>query len=338
MDNEKTTIEVQMHYSFFDENFHSMNAIIFNDCERNFIDAIQNLDKYLDFTIEIEVFAKEDGSLKGLYKIVIKKNPLVLILITAAITAFFTSTCPQAIHHTEETKNKLETILMIKEAIQSGKITLEEFDYITRNDKDLNKFKSNFFETAKKEEKIKQIVIESNTPINGHHAFERKIIAHEQFDEFIIKDEFERNEYIIDAKIYIVAPVLVKGRRDYWKGILDEEPLEFQIMDKNFLNNVYNHSIKFSSGTYIHCKLKIVKKINSRTHEEKLNRRVIKVINWGDNESEVKQIKKHITKKQISTQLLLPFDDIKNSVTDQTNEKVSQTVQVENLNCEDSVF
>jgi hypothetical protein len=306
--NKETTIEFQMCYSFFDENSHSMNAIIFNDCERQFIDAIQSLNKYLDFIIEIEVLAKEDGSLKGVYRAIVK-NPIVLILITAAATSFFTSSFPRAIHQTEETKNKLENILTIKEAIKLENLTVDEFDYVAENDKDLKKLRSNFFKNAKKEEKIKQIEIKSNTQIDGCPVFESKIVTHNQFDQFIIRDEFETEEDMIDAKIYIVAPILIKGRRDFWKGILNDEFIEFRVTDKNFLDNVYNHTVKFSNGTYINCKLKTVKTINLMTCKETLTRDVIEVINYGDNENYVKPIRKRTIKIHDPGQMLLLFDD-----------------------------
>ncbi|MDR2905463.1 MAG: hypothetical protein LBU73_05890 [Helicobacteraceae bacterium] len=38
----------------------------------------------------------------------------------------------------------------------------------------------------------------------------------------------------IDVKIYIVAPILVKGIKDAWKGICDGESIEFRVTDREF--------------------------------------------------------------------------------------------------------
>lgn len=227
------SITLQLHYYFSNENSHSMNAKVHNDCDKQFIQAVQILNKYFDNPFEVIVFAKDEGGIKDIYQIIIK-DALVLILLTALITSttqqFVTSNFAPAINVTEETKNKLDNVDKIKELIKSGSLTEEEFDYITSNDKELRKLKSNFYKSAKKEKTITYIEVEAikqdATPV-----FEKKSITYSEFDNCILTEEQEKSETEIDAKVYIVSPILIKGRKDLWKGIYNDDSIEFKISD-----------------------------------------------------------------------------------------------------------
>ncbi len=41
-----SALTIQLRYCFKDENLHSMNAEVFNECERQFIKAIKSTEKY----------------------------------------------------------------------------------------------------------------------------------------------------------------------------------------------------------------------------------------------------------------------------------------------------
>lgn len=286
MDNQKS-ITLQLHYFLNDKNLHSMNAKVHNECAKQFIQSIALLNKYLDEPIELEVFAKDEGGVKDLYKIIIK-NPLLLIIITAlitsAVTQFFTSNFSPAINHTEETKNKLENLLKIKEAIKTGTLTSDEFDYIVENDKDLKKLKSNFFRSAKKEKRIDSIEIDAIKKEN-QTIFEKVTINSVDFDNCILPAELKSTVTEADAKIHIVAPVLIQGRKDFWKGIYNGIPIEFRVSDKVFLENVYQHIIKFSNGTYINCGMKITKTTSTIDDSEKISINVFDIVSYGDDEN-----------------------------------------------------
>ena len=280
------SITLQLHYFLDEENLHSMNAKVHNECEKQFIHAILLLNKYLDEPLELVVFAKREGGVEDYYKVLIE-NPLVLIILTSfiasSITQFFNSNFSPKISITEESKNKLDTLIKIKESIKAGMLSSVEFDYITENDKDLKKMKSNFFRSAKKDKRINRIEVEAIKK-NGIPIFEKIAINSSDFDNCISPDEQKISENEIDAKIHIVAPVLLRGRKDYWKGIYNEESIEFRVSDKVFLENVYQHIIKFSNGTYINCSMKIRSITSLMDEAEKISRNVFKVLGCGDDE------------------------------------------------------
>lgn len=117
---------------------------------------------------------------------------------------------------------------------------------------------------------------------------------------------------IEDATIHIVAPVLVKGRRFPWKGIYQNTPIEFKVEDKNFLEQVYNHDIKFGNGTAIICQLKIEDKTivhdDGNSAETKSYYTVKYITHWGDDKNfryETNRHKKQIQKQNLPQQLSL---------------------------------
>ena len=75
-----------------------------------------------------------------------------------------------------------------------------------------------------------------------------------------------------------------------WRGIFDEQPIEFRITDKEFLQQVYGKQIKFSNGTFINCELKITKTTNIETEEIKISREVTAVSNYGEDDGQIRKI------------------------------------------------
>ena len=293
-----SSIDIQIHFIFEDTNLHSMDANIFNECEKQFITALKIASKYLDDPLDIQVFAREEGGLKENLKIIIT-NPLSVAIIASVITAyctsFFTSKFQQKLPIELETKYRLENVLTIKEAISSGKLSKEEFTYIASNDNELLKLKSNFFKTAKKEETLSQIELETDTIIDGHFVFDKISVPYSSFDDFILLNEedveaTETNEEKV--RIYIIAPILFKGKWVNWKGYYNGEPINFTISDNEFLEQVYSQEHKFQNGTFIYCNLRttVNKNSNKPMHE------VVFVENIGDDDKFTKPIK-HKPKK-----------------------------------------
>jgi len=273
-----------------------MDATILNECERQFINAIRNINKYIKEPLDIQIFAKEEGGLIENLKIIIKNKlatAIVVAIVTAFCTAFFTAGIRQKLPLSREIKNKLENVLAIKEAIASNALTEEEFLYIASNDKELLKFRSSFFKTAKKDETLTQVEIDTDTKIVDKYVFDKITVPYEKFDDFILKDDDSEEITNISeevVKIYIIAPILVKGRKDHWKGFSNGESIDFILSDKDFLEQVYLHEIKFGNGSFIKCKLRTTI-TNKGNEKELIAREVIFVENYGDDENFVTPVK-----------------------------------------------
>jgi len=274
-------ITLKIHYFFNEKDSHSMNAKIHNECEKQLLLAIQQLNKYFDESFEVEVSAKKEGGLLDFFIIYIH-DPVVLTVLGAFLAGYFSKffTSQKEINFSidDRVKKDIENITKIKELIKTGSLTEKEFNYIAANDKSLKKLKSNFYRTAKKEKTIDAIQAEGyrneNIPL-----FDPKIINYKEFDDCIIPEieEIQTEEEENKVKIFIVAPVLIKGRHDNWKGILNEQPIEFKMSDKDFLDQVYRHEVKFSNGTYIECILKTIKTTKYPEEKVSISREVIGV-------------------------------------------------------------
>lgn len=282
-----------------------MNAEIFNECEKQFIKAIKSSEKYLEDFLTVNIKPREEGSLIDTIEVV-TKNPAFCIILGSLIGFLFSRFAP-AVSQSQKTANIIDNISKIRESIKAGNLTEEEANKIIENDKDLKKFKSNFFKNAKKEQQLTKI--ETTTKKEDSQKIVL-VVVRKDFDSLILPETTEKIEGLQQAKIYIVAPILVKGRKDSWKGIFEDNSIDFKIKDEDFLEQVWNQSIKFSNGTFINCELKIVTTINVETEEIKISREVIKVINYSyDDKQIVKITHKKKPRKEDSNQLLL-FDNV----------------------------
>jgi|SRR5690554_1904826 len=305
------TLTIQLRYCFDDENKHTMNAEVFNECERQFIKAIKSTEKYFEDTLQVKIKPREAGSLVDIFTVAIndpKIQGAFIALVTMFATKFFDSKFPTAKHKTDEVNQKLENIAKIKELIKAGTLTETDFDYLASSDPDLRKQKSNFFKTAKKEKDVTKI--ETTTSTNTNEQPLIIVVTRQDFDSFIITDTTEQTDETQEAKIYIVAPILIKGRKDAWKGILEENSIDFRIADKEFLEQVWNKQINFQNGTYINCELKTTTTTNIETDIVKISREVINVANYGEDEQSIKKVThKRKPKQTDNSQQLTIFTD-----------------------------
>ena len=134
-------IDLHFHYYLKEENVHSMNAEIFNTCERQLIQVLKNQNKYFDENIKIEVFAKKPGGIIDILR-VISENPIIQGVIIGAVTAFFTSKLVSKKDISENTKNKIENFKSITELVEQEKLDEETFIQIAHKDKDLLKLRN----------------------------------------------------------------------------------------------------------------------------------------------------------------------------------------------------
>ena len=268
---------ISIHYSLMDDDVHKMDAFSRNECEKQFLKAINYLQKYLGCKISIDVQVKKEGGVIDTYQVIcaeILTNPSVTFVFGAVFNAFINNFFRPNIHSSEETKNNLENIEKTKQLIESGTITSENF---VANDRYIKKRKSIFFKEAQKIPDIKQIAAESpqlQAPIT---------IPVSDFNDYVATDIFDTITEAEEARIYIIAPILDKGRKDLWKGIYRGESILFRMLDHNFKNQVAEGIFTFKNGTYIECNLEITK----IEDDEKVDIKycVMKVLKIGDDDN-----------------------------------------------------
>ena len=285
-----------------------MDAKIHNEAERYLLKALAELQKYVECDISVRVEAKNEGGIIDNLLLICDKIDISNTL-TALLAGFAGSFFRPAIHKTDEIKNRVE----IAERIKSGNFSQEEAEVLLKGDKQLKKWISKYYETLSKEDTITKV--EANMPIDDAQNTVSASIEKKDFYSHVIQEgTTTTTETKEGTTIYIVAPVLVQGRKLPWRGIYSGSPIEFKIEDKDFLEQVYNHEIKFGNGTSITCSLQIETKLTIKDNGEEVKQyyTVKSVSQWADDEHfqyETKKYKKLKKEQNMPKQATL-FDDI----------------------------
>ncbi|MDR0987936.1 MAG: hypothetical protein LBM06_00540 [Prevotellaceae bacterium] len=305
-----TSLVFQLHYFLEKENLHVMNANVHNESERYLLSAIKNLQKYIGDEIIVKTFPKKEGGVIDLYSIVIENiAPHLDALFMALLVAWVNRQFRPAIHKTEEQKNRLD----ILEKLRKGEYTEEELDYIIQGDPELSKLRSKYYQSISKDSSVSKIEAQTYSDENKNQGKEVEIKRADFSGHIINKVEYNTS-VDVKATIYIVAPILVKGRKFRWRGLYINQPIEFRVEDSEFLKQVYAHEIKFGTGTSISCTLRIETKTiinNASGFEDEIvteSYYVKDVYQWQDDDTFQYETKRYKKIKAEKLQLAL-FND-----------------------------
>lgn len=278
--------KLEIHY-YLDNYSHSMDAFIKNKAEGELLKLFKEVSLVLELDLQFESEAIEPGGIKEFLKLIkkgdynkdIKKilSSIGLILVGVLTNHFSTN------HELENLKveEKKLIIKQLKNEIKKDSISNQERNHNLRNliliISDSNKiklYKSNFYSTLLKENKIRKI---STTQLNklNEPISNEIIINRSNFNEFVIQEFNIEPEIVNNANIEIVSPVLKRGKIK-WKGIYNNKPISFNLLDSEFKNSVLNRDISFSNGTSINCTM-----VHERTIDNEGNLK-IKEINIYD--------------------------------------------------------
>ncbi|WP_321516008.1 hypothetical protein [Marinifilum fragile] len=160
---------LQLHY-WFDNTSHSMDAIIQNKCEYDFLGVLQEIAHQFDVKVIIETEPLEDGGLIRWFKLLFddksKKDAVKVAIITALATTIFVTPITTSI--TKATEAIIEQIFADPEIkkLNKKKLKLEienlEKDIQLKNQQLVNnnkirKKKSNFYENLDKYPKVEKV-------------------------------------------------------------------------------------------------------------------------------------------------------------------------------------
>ncbi len=304
--------KLELHY-YFNDSSHSMNALIRNHCEAEFLAIAIEIAKELNFSIQLESEAYREGGLKEIWKVIGKNGVQVSLLIS--VIAIVTSRIPmgdpeladlqkQNLRLSIEEKKlriqKLKTELKIEDV--SEKTVREVAAALETNLKIVTR-KSNFYKKLNHYNKIDKIgfsaLDQNNAPVENE-----RMVLRRNFKNFIIHSHNLPPIVIEEALIEIVAPVLKEGRYK-WKGVYNKEPISFSMNDKDFNADVLDEIISFKHGTTIECVLLIHQKLDETGELQITGHSVSTVIRKidGGEEFETLQGKRYkFNKKQVDSQ------------------------------------
>jgi len=312
---------LELHYGLIDET-HSMDAIVQNKCEYEFLGIIKEIAAIFNAEIIIETEPLAEGGLRRWFKIISKeeskKSTIKIALVVALTTGILITPITSSI--SKMTEIFIERIFEDKEIKKLEKEKLKlEIEKLKRDSKinaeilgknnTIKKRRSNFYEALDKYCKVKMIslIIEDES---------KKIMIKEEkidrvnFKEFIlVSDDLEPQE-IDGAVIEIISPVLKRGNYK-WMGIYKGEAIHFNMASKEFKTLVQTGKVEFKNGTSINCFLQIKKKVDNDAREKITAYDVVRVNHYFENETpiETPEGKRHRQKKEGEKNQLKMFDE-----------------------------
>lgn len=314
MANEQVSIinanTLELHY-WLNDGSHSMDAIIQNKCEYEFLGILKEVCSLFDTEIVIETGPLAEGGIVRWFKILSKKDKrsIVVGLIAGLVTAVIVTPISTSI--SKATEIIIEKIFEDKELKELEKESLKLDIELKRQKIEksnvIAKKKSNFYEVLESYPKVKQfsILIENANKVSFS---EERIINKGNFKEFIlVNDDLEPTE-INDAIIEIISPILKKGNYK-WMGIYNGEKISFNMKSNEFKTLVQVGDIEFKNGSSINCFLKIRKRMDNEGVESIVGYDVIRVNQYFENENpiETPEGKKYRQQKE-AEKLQMRFD------------------------------
>lgn len=261
----------EIHY-FLQNNSHSMDAIVRNKCEAEFLAIAYEIIRILELGITLEAEAHEEGGLRDIWNFIGENGTQISILISvlALIVALKPETDTELVElQKTETRLSIEEKKLNIEKLKresSGdnnptQVTLKKASASVNQNHKVVVHKSNFYKKLSHYDKVTQvgfsILDDKSKPISSETYVPRS-----EFNKFVLLSNRLPTETIEDAQIKIVAPVLLEGRAK-WKGIYVDPPaISFEMNDTAFKEAVLSKQISFKSGDIILCVLEINRELN----------------------------------------------------------------------------
>jgi len=301
MEQQPTTVlnanALELHY-WFNDNSHTMNAFVQNKCELEFLGIINEIATTLVAEIIIETEPFGDGGLIRWFRIKTKLNEKSSVLKVAIVTALATAILVTPLNTvvTKATEKLIEKAFEDEEktnrATEKEKLELEELKLnvelkrqLLHKNTVISKKKSNFYEILDTYPKVTQVSIAIQDK-DKKRVSEENFVRKENFKEFILVTDKLEPDYIDNAIIEIISPVLKKG--DYkWRGIYNGETVSFTMNSNEFKTLVQTGKIEFKNGSSINCLLKIDKKMNNEGIEQISNYTIKRVNNYFENDKPI---------------------------------------------------
>lgn len=314
---------IELHY-WLKDGSHSMDAHIFNKCERELLGIIDGFATKFKIQVEIEVEPLGEGGLLSWLKLSGRdKNSLKIAILAFMITDVFfqpiTSSIDflvkqawdryledpeiRALKNEKEKEKLFRDILQIKAESEKLSATIDE-----------NKFKkkrSNYFESACKCKKLDKISI-SFLNTNKSKEYNRNVVVYDEFNKYILTSDELDPIIDEDATIEIISPVLKKGKYQ-WLGIYHNDVVQFRMISREFKAMVLTGQIPFKNGSSIKCVLEINRKIDNQGDEKITGYIVHEVYGFFDNDNPIEtpagRRKRRRTRESATRQLNLFKDE-----------------------------
>jgi hypothetical protein len=258
-----------LHY-FLDDNSHSMDARVRNQCEAQFLTLAYEVIEILGFDVRVEAEVPNEGGLVELWNMLGDNSTQVAIVIS--ILALVYSVIPKgdkelvALQKQDiilSIQQRKLALALIQKSVGDEKITVETIDsaaFLTNQSNKALVAKSNFFKKLVDYPNVTQLGVTA-TNEKGEVLLPEKVIARDDFPKFVLKNQVLQSVIDDEAVIHVAAPVILEGTKT-WKGFYQDQPLSFTMNDVDFKNDVLAKKYRFASGDAICCELHTHKKLD----------------------------------------------------------------------------
>jgi hypothetical protein len=296
---------IELHY-WFNDDTHTMNAVVFNKCEYNFLGIANELAAKLKIEIEIETEPLANGGLRSWLRlkpisndasnpVTIKqtiKIAFLTYLCTNVLSTPLTTTLDVLTQQVIESFFEDPEIKELKKRKEKAKL---EYDIAkiesetkqlcnTINENLVKKKKSNYYEAIDGYKKVQDVSI--SIANNRKEIIQEHKIPRSTFDQFILSSDDIDPDENKSVVIEIVSPVLKKGKYK-WVGIYNGEVISFNMKSNEFKTLVQTGEVEFKNGSSIICHLITNKKINSEGEVKITGYDVVMVDKYFENDTPV---------------------------------------------------
>lgn len=259
----------ELHYYLNDES-HQINAFLRNKCEAELLAIISEISAILDIEAELVATAAKEGGFREFWDVVKgNANAITVVLLVAQLML----TVAPMLHESEkealekelnrlqieESKLNIQKLREEVKAAAPSPETIERTAQHLSNNLKIIKRKSNFYAALSKKQEVSKIgfsVLNANfVPQTDERQVERR-----DFRKYVLNSNKLRAEEV-EAEIEIVSPVLKDGNYK-WKGIYNDQPISFDMLDLVFKDMVLLDNIPFQHGSSIICILRIGRELD----------------------------------------------------------------------------
>lgn len=259
--------QFELHY-FFTDDSHGFDAMVRNECERELLSLFEEVSDQLELKILIEAKPPKEGGFVEIWEFIgASANTLTLLV---SILAIIMSRIP--VQNRKLTQLQIENLeldnqLKREELRKLGIKNIENIEddllkkiaeFLIKNYKIIWR-RSNFFKKITQYQRINKITI--NKLQDYKSSSEPEILKLGDFEQFILFDE---NIPDVTGKIEdidLISSALKQGKFR-WKGFLNGQIIDFEMLDENFKRHVFQGDITHNNNVKLKVMLNHSRKID----------------------------------------------------------------------------
>jgi hypothetical protein len=281
--------KLQLHYWFGDKS-HTMDALVYNKCEREVLELTKAVAKVCEVAIKMETEPSGKGGLKSWLTLIPrypKKTSAAKMKLVTALVGTMIAVQDQTLADElitvwiDKLSEANDDTSIEKEEARKKLLQLEQNGVVRKR-------RSNLYDLLRKYAKVKSFSValtdEVKKPLTDEQLIER-----EAFKTFVLSANAMVPQILENASIEIISPVLVSGKQK-WKGIYKGTLISFVMKAEEFMTMVQSGKVEFKSGSTIICTLQIEKKMTAAGTEKITNYNIIAVNSYEEKGKSVEKI------------------------------------------------